>query len=653
MGKRGPGALTSPPPQPRKGEGAPDSGGERAPKAQYLLALLLTLFVFSLPARADDKPKAVLVLMSGVTLDDLKPGGKLPALRQLAERGSIALLHNRVWGDFNENAAYLSVGSSERMAAPEDTNATPDEMRAYQPPVANRANKYGALGRAMATAKVGVDGTSNIPAWLVAADPDSKVPFPRYKNYSLYIEKLSDNVIRTGKVNEYFRYVVDHESYENRTFYICVPYTLEIQYGTPYRRLGFLIAVGPGIEPGTLLTSPTTRTPGLVANVDIAPTIADLYGTAIPGAAGQPVRSVESRDAWGTLDALDRQTNAAARATTPVLAGYGIFAGVCCLFALAVLRTEPQKWQTAARFALLTAASVLPALLAVGVIAPQTPLRYGATLAAIAIAIASVSHFVAPRSGTLPLNLVLYGLIATIIADAFLHLNLLERSLLSASTLTGIRFYGIGNEWFGLLLGAALACAAPWWLGVLVICAVGLPYFGADAGGTLAATAAFAVLFFARQKSGLKRRHFAAAFTLAIGVTMIFALLDRLQPDASRPHVGAAVATGQTTSGFGALTELALRKVAMNTSLFLSPWTLITIIAMLVIGFGLRQMVITTLPSNSELRSTVAPAAISGAIIAFLFNDGGVAAGLLIMVPILVRFLDALLMREVEREHSG
>jgi hypothetical protein len=190
----------------------------------------------------------------------------------------------------------------------------------------------------------------------------------------------------------------------------------------------------------------------------------------------------------------------------------------------------------------------------------------------------------------------------------------------------------------------------PWWLGAAAVCAVGLPYFGADAGGTLAATTAFTVLFFARHKNGWERRRFAAAFALAVVVTVLFALLDRLQPGSARSHVGAAVATGQTSSGFGTITDLALRKVAMNASLILSPWTLVTVSVMGALFFGLRKTVADALPKTSDLRSAIAPAALSGAIVAFLFNDGGVAAGLLILVPLLVRFLDALLLRTVERE---
>ena len=556
-----------------------------------------------------------------------------------------------MWGTFNENAAYLSVGASERMAAPEKFVA--GEIRAYQPDVADRAAKVGAFGRALRQAGVTVYGVADGRAGAVLWDGESKITFPIYRDKrpvspDFFIDVIDAKMVASGDANTYLRYLRDDPVFRSRTTYIAAPFTPGIRGGDPYRRLGFLVVTGPGVKPGTLLTSPTTRTPGLVANVDIAPTITALYGAAIPGAAGRPVRTLSNHDVRGTLGALDRQTDAAARATTPVLAGYGIFAGLSCLLALFALRGASKGWQRAARFLLLTAAAVLPALLAVGVIAPQTPLLYGATLAAFAIGVAAVAYFAAPRLGTNPLSVLFYSLVLTVIGDAFLHTRLVETSLLSASTLTGIRFYGMGNEWFGLLLGAALACVAPWWLGIVVVCAVGLPYFGADAGGTLAATTAFAVLFFARRKAGWKRRHYAAAFALAVAVTVAFALLDRLQPGSARSHIGAAVATGETSSGLAALTGMVARKIAMNGSLLLSPWTLITVIALVGIGAGLRRLVREGLPDTSELRYAVVPATASGAIVAFLFNDGGVAAGILILVPVIVRFLDALLADKIE-----
>ena len=444
---------------------------------------------------------------------------------------------------------------------------------------------------------------------------------------------MPDSRLKNGGANEYFRNIFEQKLYGERTIFVVAPDTPEVAGGAPYRRLGFVVAFGKGVVPGTLLSSPTTRTPGLVANVDIAPTITERYGAVIPGAAGQPVRAATG-NVWQMLNALDRAHNAAARSTTPVLASYGIFAGLACLFALWAMRGSA-KAQTTARFGLLTAASVLPALLPIGILAPQTAPLYCATLAAIALVIAGAANTAANRFRTDALRLVFVLLLALVVADTVLHWHMVEHSLLSAATLTGIRFYGIGNEWFGLIVGAALTLSVPWYVGAGLIGVIGLPFWGADAGGTLAATTAFAALHGAKAANRFRWWYIAAAFALAVVVTATFALLDRWLPGAARSHLGAAVAQGQGGGGFRALAEVASRKLAMNAGLLLKPWTWLAASGVGSVGF----LVAKRLPTTSDFARTVLPAALCGAVIALLFNDGGVAAGLLLLVPVIVRFL--------------
>src|SRR5262249_12682371 len=59
-----------------------------------------------------------------------------------------------------------------------------------------------------------------------------------------------------------------------------------------WHRLPPVLALGPDFSAG-LLTSATTRTPGLLANVDIAPTLLNLFHAPIPATMiGHPVQSL-------------------------------------------------------------------------------------------------------------------------------------------------------------------------------------------------------------------------------------------------------------------------------------------------------------------------------------------------------------------------
>jgi hypothetical protein len=53
-----------------------------------------------------------------LSFNDLRAGGPLPHVRELADAGGIALLNTAVTGEPSEAAAYLSIGGGERLAVP-------------------------------------------------------------------------------------------------------------------------------------------------------------------------------------------------------------------------------------------------------------------------------------------------------------------------------------------------------------------------------------------------------------------------------------------------------------------------------------------------------------------------------------------------------
>jgi hypothetical protein len=252
-----------------------------------------------------------------------------------------------------------------------------------------------------------------------------------------------------------------------------------------------------------------------------------------------------------------------------------------------------------------------------------------------------------------PLRLIFFLLVATVACDALFRSPVAGRSLFSGNFLSGIRFYGIGNEYSALLTGAAVAALSPGWLCLFVLCALGLPYCGADAGGTIASTVAFGV-----QLQALRSRRFdlwqvAIAFVLASIVTVAFAILDRLQPVSARSHVGAALATGQT-HGIGALVEIAARKIGMNVALAFTPWTLLAVAALIPVWLllsrgAIGKRLVSALDKRPELRYAAIPASLWGALATAVFNDSGSVAGLLFLLPLTVTLLDVLLTDAIEQ----
>jgi hypothetical protein len=664
-------------------------------------------------ADAAAPPKTLLLLASGLSFDGLRPGGPLPHVRELADAGGVALLNTAVASEPSEAAAYLSVGGGERLAVPvarlreiaqqaaeDPTEAATDlaaqvaspapgtpvralyhrRFGAWPPPYAglvhlglpvlrnvqateSRAAQVGALGDALrATGRRRATVPNDWRAALVLMDRRGVVDDANAgpanvtaltATNAAYLDELCARAlprVRAGKL----------------LVLVAVPAPPRDKDGKRWARLGFLVAAGPGVAAGTLLTSPTTRTTGLVANVDIAPTVLAWQGVEKNGAgfAGRAITSVPSVDPWVAVATLDRQVVATKNATVPVLIGYGVFAIGTGLIAVVALLTRRAAAIRASRFGLLAAAAALVAFLPVGVLAPRAPLAYGATVFLVSVVLAGAALWTGRAAGGLsPLGLLLTLAAVVVALDAFAGSPLVSRALLSGYFLPGIRFYGVGNEYEGLGIGAALigpvllaptlprawvAWAATLFLWVAVLVAISAPFFGADAGGAITASVTFMVGFFAlrRGERGLRRRHVAVAFAVAAVAVLSVALVDRARPPQSRTHTGAAVAAGQTR-GPGALAEIVVRKIGMNVGLLLTPGAFAALAGLApiwwLLGRGRLGGRTRAALSSRPALAYVLPAGGWGALTAFVFNDSGIVAALLLLAPPTAAVIDACL----------
>jgi hypothetical protein len=449
-----------------------------------------------------------------------------------------------------------------------------------------------------------------------------------------------------------------------------------------FAQLGWAVAAGPGIASNSLLTSPTTRTLGLIANVDLAPTILAWHQTPVPpGFAGRVMRGVPvSGDPWVRLLRLDHRVTVVRDAAAPVLIGYGIFAIGTGLLALVVLvrlagGKGQQTWVAASatsanrllhvfRLGLLTAAAALIAFLLLGLWTPASVFIYGLAVAVVSVLIALMAEQLGHRclfynAPSAPLGLVLCAAALLVSGDALFGSPLLARSLLS-DFLAGFRFYGVGNEYMGLTVGAAvvgplllrrLPSSPTLSVGEVVLwlftcLAIGAPFFGADAGGAVTSAVTFLIAAFALRAGQTRPRHVAAAFALAAALLAVFALLDRVRPVGARTHTGAAVAAGQAR-GASALWEIVAGKAATNAAVLLTPGTFLALAGLAPIWWLLARGPLAAPTQRALARRPVLrlvlPAAVWGAVTGFLTNDSGIVVTFLLLAPPTGAVVDALL----------
>jgi hypothetical protein len=219
------------------------------------------------------------------------------------------------------------------------------------------------------------------------------------------------------------------------------------------------------------------------------------------------------------------------------------------------------------------------------------------------------------------------ALVVLILLDLLGDSSLLKSGLMSYSVMEGARYYGIGNEYGGALIGAllALACFHParrgFVVAALLVSAIlaGLPQYGANLGvmvGGLAAAAGFAAYAVHRGRK-LIIGGAAVAIVAAIAVLLLF---DYLRGAESQSHLGRALS--------GGIVSIAARKLSLNLYLVThSPWSLALSTAAGAIWLIRRRF------PNPEQGPAVA-GLIAGATALFIFNDSGVVAAACCVLPV-------------------
>ena len=313
------------------------------------------------------------------------------------------------------------------------------------------------------------------------------------------------------------------------TIYVALP-----PPGSHHNVVRYPVAiVGPGYR--GLLTSPSTRIDGLVSLADIAPTARAIAAGATPR-----IRATADTDAVGTLARLDKRLARAHDARTGATL---VLVGWLVAFACAGILARSALAGRAAVLAAPTAMSAALALRALGVDDPTT------VVVVLAAATGAGSLLLGLRPRVLVPAVVSFLVVLLAVLALWPEVNAL--AAIGPHPDGGGRFYGVTNEVETLLLAPSLAAAAlagiagAVGIGVLLLVGVGWSRAGADGGGLLVVSAAFATLLagLARVKITPARLGIGAAGVLAIAVGLVG--LDALLGGSS--HVTDAVGGGPGT----------------------------------------------------------------------------------------------------------
>lgn len=457
-----------------------------------------------------------------------------------------------------------------------------------------------------------------------------------------------------------------------------------------------------------LVTSATTRRAGIVTNLDVAPTVLAALGgdatsfagasiTSVPVAAAAkdaPYGAPVSDDAWAAVRHIYERTVQTNRLRGPVVRGFILFCIVVFLgwagwMAYAAVSGAPGPESRAAlwRWVLLLLSSAPLAILTLPMVIQALPLSMPASpspipdlplarlsgdatatlaLGALAAAAATIAYAAFPRrpaDAFVALSLITA---AVLVLDVAAGARLIKNSILGYDPIVAARFYGIGNEYMGVLIGTTLigttglldrfsgrpAAVRAWHPAVTlayaaVIFILASPGLGANAGGTVAAVAGFGttlLLLSGRRWSWRTIPLLAGAAALVLGAA---AVIDLALPGGPPSHFGRTLAAF-LDRGWAPVAAVAARKAAMNVALL--RWTIwaqvfvvslaITAVALYRPGLAVRRAD----EAHPHLLNGIRGAA-AGALAALAANDSGVVAAATLMIPVTAALMYILLLR--------
>ena len=442
-------------------------------------------------------------------------------------------------------------------------------------------------------------------------------------------------------------------------------------------------AAGPG-----LAVSSSTRRPGLVSNSDLLPLVISYLRGGERSAGDEQVIGVARMEK--PLSALDRFSEQAAlifSLRSPVVKGY-ILAMIFTL--LAGLAGMALKLAPVLRLAfVLEAIMLVPLVLLLlpGITRFPLPsqLLTGLVLSGATLLSALALQPLKKKERHLLWTVIGLATALVLVLDALTGSGLQQASFLGYDVIAGARYYGVGNEYMGALIGSAIlgtvslaallekgsppgtgraarlrpvsglaaGYAAILLFYGLIIFILASPYFGANLGGTVSAAVAFGVAWAGLIGIMERRRRLAVtvfAFLL-FALALLWALNMWWQPELPS-HLGRFGAMVRSR-GFEGLWETVWRKVNMNWKLVrYSIWSraFVTLLGLFVVLSFYPTGVLRRLKREQPYLVIGAIAAIVGSAAALITNDSGIVAAATVLLfaipPVLIPMMGEALRRD-------
>ena len=260
---------------------------------------------------------------------------------------------------------------------------------------------------------------------------------------------------------------------------------------------------------------------------------------------------------------------------------------------------------------------------------------------------------------TSPLSLLLFLTISTIALDLVFDLGMLKHSILSYRIMSGLRYYGLGNEYMGVLIGSTIALSAlvlqktysqhrlfmVALLFSLVVFLISYPLFGINVGGGITACIGLGYTYmrYSQHKINLTKVLWLVAGTMVLLAVM--AAIDLQQPLQIQSHLGRNVnliRDGGFDGGFSEILKIISRKAKMELRLInysILGWVLLALVLLFSYFVFRPASIIKRVKEQLPVIYSSLQGIIVTIIIAILFNDSGITAAAVLSLYFILLYL--------------
>lgn len=463
-------------------------------------------------------------------------------------------------------------------------------------------------------------------------------------------------------INKYLKEVFELVN-SNDKVYIMSAFPSNIDYQNK-RRLSPVIKFD-GNSKG-LLYSPSTKRDGIVANVDIGVDILNNYVLKNDQTVGKPFNYTIKDD---NVDYIKNEYNkivSISNARTNIINFFVTFVsatwiiGILLVIFRSLLPEENRNKIYIIVKELLKAGMILPLSFLISPIYNfSTPSFIVVGIIFTTIIIYAIGYLLFKYSDRSQMLLYACITLIIIVIDCVVGTPLMKNSVLSYDAIVGARYYGMGNEYQGIVIGTTIFTfttlltvknISRWLIAVIsvaVLLTTASPSMGANVGASISEFIAFFTLILLIYNIKIDIKKILLIVLGVLGVIGLFVVIDIVS--GSNSHLSLFVSQ-ILENGPSAILETFTRKISMNLKLArTSIWVNILIIGITIIGILIfkpaRQLM--NISSQYPIIFKGFIANFIGCIVTLLVNDSGIVsaatASLYILIPVIIFTINILL----------